>query len=329
MQESARLVPILEAHLRDCPDDLTALDELEGICAGLGMGSSYARECHLRHLARSLGHEGVDAALAALRSALDSPGHDAILHIHLAQILALQDRPCEAGEELLLGTKWRAIESPRFLLHLIPGSTADHEREEIAAALEAGLAELEELFDLRWERSRPIVYFLYESSLHKKLATGDPMPAHAHSRQAEVHAVHGRYLRVGALHESCHILLGSLGDPPMLMQEGAAEYAALREQAHSTYLRARSRGGELHLGRLLDDPRFTEADPWLSYPMAGSFAGFLIRDRGVASFKDLYGSSKGDPRGAVRRVYGCSVDSLEARWRRFLAAAEADGSAGA
>ena len=140
------------------------------------------------------------------------------------------------------------------------------------------------------------------------------MPAHALTRKGEIHSVYGLEFKITGLHEDVHIVLRQLGRPPKFLEEGAAMYADGRRGARCFDAEVSPWVAPGAVVSLIGDAAFIGSDSFRSYPLAASFAGFLIETYGVEAFKDLYAYRTSDPGEEFRRIYGMSLEELEAAW---------------
>lgn len=312
------LIDVLEKHLAGSPVDTESYYRLGRLYEFFARDDRAAKRNYLQHLIRTMGHDCVDAAEAAMRDSAANDPTDAMAHIHLGHIYGYQDRFDEAVRELQTGTVWSLHETEHFALHSIPVSTADLERDRIASVREESYVRIVALFGLGDDVPEPVRYFFYESRLHKGLLTGDQEPAHAFPGRREVHAVYGLGRKVVSPHEDTHILLGGLGRPVKLLEEGAAEFAHHGGKVHEWYLKTRDSYEPGTVSALLDDTCFSASDLFASYPLAASFVCFLVGRGGIAAFKHLYGTPAARIRTALRRLYGAGVHELEREWQAML-----------
>ncbi len=130
--------------------------------------------------------------------------------------------------------------------------------------------------------------------------------------------------RKDATHELIHYLAGGSWRP---VDEGLAVY--LTEKLHgpsggvSLDVRARAYM-DLSMEHGLDRDRLRTGMSRCDYDLAGSFAKFLIEERGLDSYMSLYHGEAGDFHG----VYGVSEQELFGKWRQKIKAmnVKQDGS---
>jgi hypothetical protein len=320
-EDHRTMIASLEKRIADNPDDLEGYYRLGSIYEHIVGDDARAKHCYLMQLVRTLGCENAEDAVRNLRETLEDDPDNCMAHIDLGQIFAYRNRFDDAERELRLGTRWHPHESPHFRFHVIPGSTAFRELEAIERMREDGLKKILETFQIDDEPGDRIDYFFYESRVHKGLVTDDQMPAHTFVERAEIHAVFGLNGRLETPHEDAHVVLGRIGRPPKLIEEGAAEYVQHGDEAHAWCTRVLGGANAPSVETLIDNEAFGLSDLYVTYPVAASFVGFLVERYGVDPFKRLYAA----PRDAVQPafvIYGKSWSELESEWRAFIAARE-------
>jgi hypothetical protein len=146
--------------------------------------------------------------------------------------------------------------------------------------------------------------------------------------------VYNEKTRLDPSHELWHIVLGRIGDPPALFNEGLATYM---QEGHvwegrpvDVTARALLDAGKLvSLSGLLarDEIGSRRDDGEVAYPQAASFVGFLIetygREKFLVSCRKLKNGDD-DERfkanaAAIREIYGQGLEDLEKQWRDGLA----------
>jgi|GEM_PF-5566186 len=110
----------------------------------------------------------------------------------------------------------------------------------------------------------------------------------------------------------------SWGHAPAPLAEGAAAYFDYPHYFAQNYLKQ----GQLDsLARLLSTYRYRQLPPERGLMEAASFVRFLVEQYGARNFENLYrGGTDLTLKSDLETLYGKSVDSLEAEWRRTLAA---------
>lgn len=311
-------IRILERRLLGNPDDASAYYRLGFLYECVVCDDARAKQNYLNHLVRSIGYNGVEEAVTDLEKLTARDGENHMAYINLGQIYGYRNRFDEAEELLKRGTKWILCETEHFRLNVIPGSTAHKEIKSIKKSRERGLARIEEIFAVRYREREPIVYYFYESRLHKGLLTGDQMPGHVFVERREVHAVYNNMRRVDSPHEDTHIVLRVLGRPTRFFEEGAAEYIHHGDAIHTKHqqMLLSTRPGSIR--GYLSDKEFEKSDLFLTYPLGASFVGFLITRYGIDAFKLIYGLHALETGRAFVEIYGKSLMELESEWHSFL-----------
>jgi hypothetical protein len=321
MFEPAQHVQALEAALAEHPEDGDACLRLAFLYQVFLDDEARAHACYLRHLVHSLGFTDARDAEQTLARRAREPGAEPVVRLRLGHLRGYAGRVAEAAADMAAGTRWHARRSEHFVIHVVPGSSAHADEACILRQREAGLKRIRRIFGEGLNPTEQIAYYLYESLLHKKILTGDPMPAHAWPKRREVHAVYGPGFTRMSPHEDAHVVLARLGRAPRLLDEGAAEFAARGHAAHGFCRRLLEANGPVAITALLDDAAFDSRNAFLTYSVAGSFTGFLLRSRGAGPFTAFFAQANTGADEAARRLYGTDIASLEAQWRRFLAEA--------
>ena len=304
------MIRSLEHHIGAHPDDIETYYHLGHLYECVIGDDARAKANYLQYLIRSLGYFDVDEAMTALGRAVEEQVDNCMAHINLGQIHCYQNRFEEAEAQLRAGTRWLTFETANYRLNVIPGSQAHCDIGSVKRRREDALERIREVFQVPYDRKEPIVYYFYESRVHKGMLTGDQMPGHAFTDRGEVHVVYNRVRHVDTPHEDAHIVLRLLGRPPKLIEEGAALYIHHDTEADGTPLHA---GNPIESGiitTLLDDSEFLSRDLFLVYPVAHCFVRFLISKYGMDAFKALYGLATEQPAEAFDRVYGKPVTEL-------------------
>ncbi len=313
------MITAIEERIANNPDYIEGYYRLGSLYEHVDGNDAKAKWYYLLNLVRSLGYPDDGTAVRELLNVLAGDCNNCMARINLGQIYAYRNRFDEAEKELKLGTRWLPYESKHFRFHTIPESTAFRDMKEIERAREDALDAICDLFQVNDALEDRIDYFFYESRVHKGLITGDQMPAHTFVEKAEVHAVYGPHRKLNTPHEDVHVVLGRMGRPPKLIEEGAAEYAHHGAAAHVMCRRALSAIELPAVSMLIDNEGFAKSDLHVVYPLAASFAGFLISRYGVGSFKRLYGAWEQDIQQPEREIYGKEWVDLENEWRAFIA----------
>jgi hypothetical protein len=137
-------------------------------------------------------------------------------------------------------------------------------------------------------------------------------------------------------HEAVHVYTALIGRPPDFFNEGIAvalsfdplegRFVSLWNNTPiDTIARQHLSAGTLPaISGLAETEAFRLVADQLSYPVAGSFVGFLVRERGMASMRAFFqGGSRGEALSSIQSrfaaAFGWSLAEAETRWRVFLA----------
>jgi hypothetical protein len=156
-----------------------------------------------------------------------------------------------------------------------------------------------------------VTVYVYDSADQGRRFTGRTLAFAA----VEDRAVH-LTMENSIAHELVHVLAASIGYAQVpLFGEGLAVWLdGESEASHHDVAAKMLREGRLpSLEVLLSGFR---EDEGVSYPAAGSFAGFVIGTAGLEAFKRLYVAP--DPRGVAREVLGMSLEEVDGLWRKSL-----------
>jgi len=138
-------------------------------------------------------------------------------------------------------------------------------------------------------------------------------------------------------HETAHILMGALGGPPALFNEGFAVYLSEKLGVRALegmgggqatiYQRVKelkSKGDWIELPQLLTFTQIgpAESRPPIAYPEAASFVKFLIDTYGKDKFLRAYQTLQNSDQKAIQeqntrkleQICGCPLQTLEQQW---------------
>ena len=219
----------------------------------------------------------------------------------------------DVGLEPIAEPDWIVTSTERFVFHEQEGARLSAEQR---AANEVHLAELEGLLQLRLPH--PVDYYLYRDEAQKLRVTGRSGAAHA-ELPGRLHST-----RPTDRHELVHLLTALVGPAECaLFGEGLAVHLAGGHEGRPAdeIVRELAVQGRLPpLAELVDWGSFGRLDRDVSFPVAGSFIGFLVETGGLDAFKQLYprhGRESGlevvDRR--LRERYGVGLAELEETWR--------------
>jgi hypothetical protein len=138
-------------------------------------------------------------------------------------------------------------------------------------------------------------------------AAGVTFPGQVHSTEA----VHD--------HELVHLIAGQIGNPGSFFQEGLAVALGNEGRWQGEKVDKIARRHVASLARLI--AKFESVDPNVSYPVAGSFVGFLVRTYGadrVASFFKACGPGGAAREAAFAKTFGTTTADAAQAWQAAL-----------
>ncbi len=235
-----------------------------------------------------------------------------------------------------------------FDIYYMKDSTAQRELDAIVRRREEGYRRISEFIGR--DAGRRITLVLFED-----MATKLRWTAHQGMGLAEgnlIVEVYGPEGRLDPYHETAHILMGPVGSPPALFNEGFATYMSelmgeepLRNLGGgdaSLYARVRAlkAGGEwIPLAELFG---YTEigsqkSRPHIAYAEAGAFVKFLVETYEKDRFLDAYArlTNSSDPEihqrnlETLEAIYGLPLAELDRRWHEAFQSASASTLASA
>ncbi len=231
--------------------------------------------------------------------------------------------------------------SAHFDIYYLKDSTAAREIDQIAQCKDAGFDEICRFLGKNSDIRIQMVFF--ENGDTKQRVTGHQGAGWAYGNT--IVEVYNEKERLDPYHETTHILMGPLGSPPALFNEGFATYMSERLGAHALtnlsggkatiYQRAKElkdKGDWIALPELLGYTQIgpSWSRPLVAYPEAGSFVQFLIEAYGKDRFLQAYGTLRNSGQQAVReenmrslaRIYGQSLEALEEQWLKVISQAD-------
>jgi tetratricopeptide (TPR) repeat protein len=224
----------------------------------------------------------------------------------------------------------RRTESPHFVLYSDPTSGTPEDIELVHRDLEFRYQQLERILGTAPGR---VTVFQFPSSPVKKDLVGAGNTLYAKPWEREIFVQTDHFPASHLRHELAHVFAAGFGDPifgvsfawsfplPRLASgliEGVAEAAdygdpdgraTIHQEAQAMIASGRAPPLRSVLGA-----GFSTQSGARAYTLAGSFCHFLLRERGPERLRAIYRSA-----GDFQGVYGESLESLEARWRAFLA----------
>lgn len=221
-------------------------------------------------------------------------------------------------------TKYKIKKSQHYDFFYLPDSLAEKEIDEIIEKQETEYGRILDFLGV--ENNRRIKYFLYPSKEIKNQLTGDEGNGHADREKFEIHAVYNDDIKCIGAHEDTHLLSTPLGLPPQLLREGLAEYMSEKwhDKTHDEWAVIYMNENKVpNLETLIDDEEWYELDDMPSYPIAGSFVGFLIKRYGKATLFELYENINRDMKTEINlrtfeKIMGKTLGHIETEWKNQL-----------
>jgi len=240
-------------------------------------------------------------------------------------------------KERLLPTLEKRV-TDHFDIYYFKGSTAGKEIDQIAQQKEQGYRQI--CTFLGADSDIRICMVFFEDGRTKQRQTGHQGAGWAYGNT--IVEIYNEQERLDPYHETTHILMGPIGSPPALFNEGFAVYMSERLGAHAleslsggrttVHQRAKELKGQgdwIELRQLLG---YTEigsrsSRPPVAYPEAASFVKFLIDRYGKDKFLQTYRTLRNSGAQAVRdgnirkleEIYGISLEVLQQQWEAALA----------
>ena len=256
----------------------------------------------------------------------------AALLLTSARLFAQRDtRGFFLDEQALQKILRRETRSAHFVVHSDPtGDGTPDERALLMRDLEFRFAQLQKILGVA--PAGPVSVYLFPSAEAKKTWVGAGGTLYAKPWKRQIFVQLDRFPARRLRHELAHVFAGAFGDPvfgislawrlpfPRLasgLVEGAAEAADFGDPDGRSTVHQEARGmitaGLAPSLEKVVGAGFTTVAGARAYTLAGSFSHFLLSGHGAEKFRAIYRSG-GDWQG----VYGRSLASLEADWRRFL-----------
>ncbi len=185
--------------------------------------------------------------------------------------------------------------SDHYQFHVFTDSLAEKEIEDIKRSQELARTKIVDFLGI--DNDRQIDYYLYPSSQAKLEAMGDDGNGNAFPDKFAVHAIYNESVKCIGPHEDTHIFAAALGLPPQLLREGLAEYMceSWDGEPHDYWAKKYLVEGKmLNLYKMFGDENWYDVDDTISYPIAGSLVGFLVRNFGKEKFLELYSALSRD-----------------------------------
>lgn len=220
-----------------------------------------------------------------------------------------------------------------FDIYYPKDSTAAREIDRIARQKDAGFEQICQFLGKDSDVRIRLVFF--EDGPSKQTATGHQGAGWAYGRT--IVEVYNDKEKSDPYHETAHILMGALGGPPALFNEGFAVYLSEKLGTHALegfgggqatiyqwVKELKSKGDWIELPQLLTFTQIgpAESRPLVAYPEAASFVKFLIdtygKDRFLQAYKTLRNSDnralQEDNVRNLEQICGKSMQTLQQQW---------------
>jgi len=248
--------------------------------------------------------------------------------IFLVIVLAAVAAACGGGQAPLPSTTQitqqlsSTTQSAHYNFHMSPGDSVDTQRQEAYHAWIAG--------QLGINPSRTVEYYKYRDAAQKQAITGRAGNAFADNATFSIHTIWN-----WDNHEVTHLLTTMNGLPPSLFTEGIAVAYQMDPQAGDfvakwssvpIHTRAKSfmqQGTLPSLDIIVESIPFSNVDPNITYPSAGSFVRYLIDRDGLAKMLQMFpGATHQEPKSTTlarfQQIYNESLTQAEQEWHTFL-----------
>jgi formylglycine-generating enzyme required for sulfatase activity len=229
-------------------------------------------------------------------------------------LLLLLARPGPASESGpdMAHANWKTYEANHFYFHVAPDSSLDDPNKVAQFARVRDEAFEAVTTYLRARLPGKIHFYVYDSDevalrvIGRTLGFAQPSERIIHARVNQT-----------AGHEMTHVIAWHMsygGAPNALLSEGLAVYLnQVPDDKHAQAAYALARNELEPLGSMANQRAAS-----LSYPIAGSFAGFLLEAYGLERFRRLYGAAPGTWQESVTKVYRMHPSAIEEQWHAFL-----------
>lgn len=219
---------------------------------------------------------------------------------------------------------WRTRLTEHFVFHFKKDSLAERNIRAIIRSQEQAFDKICDFLAVKpaWKTK----YFLYPSRRLKKLMMGDSGNGNALPEKHEVHVLYNQKIKCTGPHELTHVLACLLGKPPRFLQEGLAEYfeKTWNGRKHDDLIMEYvNRKIFCPIVKLIDDKYFNRTKEDISYPEAGSFFKYLVKNFGRTKVLLIFEIlTKGDDYeenlDKIRNIFKMSLSDLERKWLRQL-----------
>lgn len=216
-------------------------------------------------------------------------------------------------------------ESEHYIFHYAAGTKAEQDIAQIVATQEAGYRHICLMLGL--SVNKKIHYYLYNSpeDIGKECERrfGDYTPYNGCTvSESEILAVYNEEVQCIGNHEDTHILMFSLGfSKSSFLEEGIAcamdqLWWGIDNTAWVSFYRKHKKCPSVKELLLLSREDFYSMDCMTAYPLAGSFAAYLLMRISKDAFHQLYLANNLNL--AIQEILGCSLAKLEEDYFQYV-----------
>ncbi len=240
-------------------------------------------------------------------------------------------------EELKNLKPFEYFTTKHFVIYASPDTPAYMDIKNIISQRELAIERICDLANVT--PSGTIILFFYPDMETKKMCTMHT--GHGLARGNTIAEVYNDQVKLDPYHELTHIVMGQIGDPPALFNEGFATYISERFGAYSLknlgggessiYQRVRelkSKNEWIPLDELITYQEIgsKQSRPQVAYPQAAFFVKYLIdtygEDKFFQAYKQLLNSDNKQVQKKnvekLKNVYGKPLSELEKQWETIF-----------
>lgn len=216
-------------------------------------------------------------------------------------------------------------ETEHYIFHYAHGSKAEQDIEHIAAVQEASYKQITTMLGVSMKEK--LHYYLYNSreevGKENERRFGDYFPVNGCTvSENEILAVYNEDIQCIGAHEDTHLLMFTLGRPrSSFLEEGIAcamdvLWWGLDNNAWVAYFRKKQLCPSVTELLYLPQEDFYAVEDRIAYPLAGSFASYLLMRFGKDAFRQFYLAE--DYSVAAKNVLGLSLRELEEDFFQYV-----------
>lgn len=213
-------------------------------------------------------------------------------------------------------SKTETYTSAHYVFHYLPGSAAERDIEQIAAAQEGSFAKI--CRTLRVTYPEKINYYFTDSPLEIGRIfweEGTPCNGVALCGDNKIYAVYSDEIKCIGAHEDTHLISFLLGYPQSdFVVEGLAMFMdglwwGVANEVWTAYYKAKHPG--LSVAELFDNDVFAGHGCIITYPIAGAFARYLIDTYGMERYLAFYQYDGGEYEENIQSVFDTPLYDIE------------------